>query len=1601
MKRALFSFALGSLLLLGVISPAHTQTRGHSAVRVGDVTGLELGLEGAQHAYRGGSVRWLLVAHEVVGLSDLRPAEGTRVRVLTSLNPTAPAMEVTTDAYGRATVELAIPEDAPEYIGVVLEAVGRSGVQRRFELGFTTKERRSVDVRIVEQTIAPGARAHAVVRLYRADTREAIPSQVIEIVSRDNQGRPIETPTRCTTDGAGLCAYEIDTPVSLAEGGVLTIGAATTPDSEGRRAEDHVGIPVAAPGASALVVGVRPGVRVAEPGDTVSIDVVVRTDRGHPVEGAILRGSWFPERPRIRTDARGRARLSWRAPQISEVLQDVGLSVSASRAGVGGGSGHASVRVTSLTYFSELTIAGGRLPANLGGTAYVRVLRADGSPAPAGVAVGISGPRIANQLEAQTDASGVATFDNVTLRSPDPDAPDTCGGEAATGLAITIAGSNANETCASIDVDAAVALRLDAHVKTRGGHVRATVIRSADASGLPVVLTLMGRLEGGRHGQGGELLPLASHVLAGTDSTFEVPLPAELVGVAIVRARVLVGRERQEARGSIAALYVLPGAAFSITPRFVGASRAVEIAFEGEARADRSTIAVAVPLASPQPSASPREALLGDALADLRLPFASASDALIAAALAKLNVRDDAAPTVLRGRDLVTVPAPVSPVAHGLLRDPWRARARFVGGRLATILLALEEHVASSLPSNIDDVAVRTARGWDFNSQVFDAMQDGGAEGGVRGLGGEPIGIDVLRRLDPSFNYDNVARRITRKRLFHLLFALRELTRSNGLDMRWSWRGDPTQWLRHLDELETEHNIQDNELVDGWGRPFQIRPAAGGRVRFTMIAPVAGYEIVSAGPDGRFGNGDDLWDPTARILPSTSLYGRAVGEDVLVARLRGVELGRATITLAEELFSTQAPELSEEAVENAGASTTAIPLPSMLPSIDDALRLRRPQNPGSAVMAPLTTMDARGGSLSLPIDDEPRVWEARVFACSPEGFCDVGRSSDLAGSNVIVDAPELRRLRRGERVSMDVQITNVTEAVLEIFAETPPAPSLEVGAFEGFRLEPEETRSVTYTLLGTTSGPTELALGVRTRRTDGQESRGTTGRTLRHALVIDEGAHPIRRRGATLIDESAREITLEVPEDATSPRGRVVLLAPYALADDPDLRELRRRDPALIAWAHTLAGRALDAELRASLLRAELNSSGVFSGDAPSLSTAAAVVALSAGDEHDRELSSARARAISVLGAGGVGNDGVYAVERTTSAILAALATGGVPEGISPSEGALDPVALYVATTRTALRRVLRDAPGEPTLLARAAAGLLISDPRDGIGRAMFERVLTSLIETDVGPRVRPSEALDDGTEAVVATLALAIAARQLDRATLADALLASALADDNLLTRRGGEASFWLLAAGAYGAFGVGEVQDATVEIDGRSHAVRLEGGRAILPIEGMRAGSEHEVSMRAGGSAVRLLGRVETVYGVPFEDRGGPFELTLQGDVGASNVMAALELTVRAISNVTSDSFIEIRLPAGVLPDDALLQVLRGAPGVVGAEAREPGLLRIRLRPMTRDQKIAIPLPLRWGLRGTLRGLGMVAYPVTRPASMSVLEERTLNIQRERVED
>ncbi|MCB9600275.1 MAG: hypothetical protein H6724_12135 [Sandaracinus sp.] len=1570
MSRCLLSFLLAASTLA---STASAQVAGRRPVAAGDVTGVELQLEGSLSVERGSTLRWAVVAYEVVGLDRLRPAPGAEIRLATSLRRRSDddvgPLVVTADARGRAVIELPIPNDAPDSIGATLDVHARRGVTRRFELRVQTREPRQLVLFGAENAPAPG-RLPVFGRL--STTAAGVADAEIKLVLNDGRG-PLGAPARVRTDAAGLFSHEFRVPRE-AEGAlrVEATGPSDGSDAE-RRPRAAWTATIAQPSEPPLVVAVRPMRSLVRSQERVEVEVLVRRADGRPVPETRLRigGGPIPllleeeQRTRERfavTDARGRARLTWEAPRVGGTHADQTITVQAGRAGIGRGVGQASVRVSDRRHASRLAVEGGVLVPGLSARAFVRVTTMDGLPVAAGVPVVVEGPRV-GRAEGVTTEGGVVAVD---LRVGAPRDGDRCGGLAATDVVVTVAGEASPPRCLPVDPDAAVRVRLSRGLLVAGETVQVSVERTSLARGMPVALVAM------RRDPSGTLEPLATVVLEGREDAIPMTLPPTARGEVLVRARPLASPGDQEVRGGFAALYALGAAPATTTAEAVVEDASIVARVTGS---EGLRLALAVPYGDDTRLRAQLEALAHGPFADLR--GAPLTDATVAAMLAERTPMDVAAPAVLRGTTRASVepaPEPNNPETHGLLRDPWRASARFVEGRLALLFRAIEARVNAAVPEQLDEVAVQRNGRYSFNRQLLASLADGslGSEGAT-GLGGEPLTIEGLEALDRTFGYDAVARRITRERLFVLLLAMREFVQQNTLDLAWTRPGDPTLWMERLKNRHVAGRyVSAGMLVDGWGRPFRL--VATARPRFAAVQPVVGYELVSAGPDGRYGNGDDLVDPTARVLPSGSLYGDAVGEDALVARLHGVELGRATLALAAGAFGAPRPHIAPPPDESR-PQTALGELPPRFEADPHALALLRPTRPASSVVA--------RGDLRLPVGREPRTWRLMVLSASATGELAFAADATRAGAPVLADLALPSRLRVNEPLAFPLHLTNVTEQEAR-YSLVASAEGIGVELPNEITLPAGETRSVNVALSAREEGRHAVVVEVKSGERTLQDARARVG--------VDGGGHPTRRRATGVAGDF--EATIEIPGDASGTRSRLVIVGADALAADPDLDELRRDDPALVAWSDTMAGRSLEPSLRARLLRG-VGPDGMVAGEEPALSTAAAVIALSAlfdeNGEPDAEARAARARVASRIG--GLppfhDTDGVAGRTRMMAASLAALATSGAVEPFRGSHDEVmhrpsshDPVANAIRVWMPQLRRTLRERPADASLLARAAGALLLADARDGHGRAMYAKVRDSLASDGLVAGMERRSLADR----LAGSLAFVLAAHQVGDVENAERVLHAVMRRSGSISGRGGELSFWWLACGAYGALGA---TPSSVQVDGRE--VALERGVATVDLE-LAAGRSRSVHVVSQGGAV--MARVEAVFARPFDARReGRMELSIEGSVGRVGELAALELNVKSLSWHDA-AVLEVQLPAGVEADERLLAALRANGVVRDAEAREPGFVRLTLVPLEPQQQVAIALPLRWRAAGRVRGLAVVGYSAATPERMTVLPARVLEV-------
>ncbi|RLB52561.1 MAG: hypothetical protein DRJ42_14515 [Deltaproteobacteria bacterium] len=1556
------------LSLLAVVIPEDVSAQIHARRRVpaGEVTGLDMAIDGSLEAIPGGRVRWFVTLYEVVGQRNLRPAAGATLTATASFAPAEAIATVVTDALGRAALELPIPDDLESSVELRVEATSPRNVSRVFSVSLERGPRYELILLTDRALSAPRGRVMAFGRLLDRATGRPVEGATVttRVIDQAVHGAVTDPPPDVTTDGSGVFATTVDLGPVRGVARLLATASITSANASGSgpsaasplvRAVSVTAtlrvqeVPVG--GLWATATTERP---FATPGEVIPVVVRGFAPQGRPLVGARVRvhGDWGTsptgDGGALQTNSDGEVTLEVRVPTRvagGEWVERFELI----HPGYGATAADLRVRVEAAPVLAAASVQGGALVPELEGRVFVRVVTPDGVPFRDGE-VHLEAPRLGGTLAATTDADGVASFTARVASGIGDSRDDACGGATAAAATLVV-GAHRQLLCLPVDLDGTLTVSAST-VTGPGEPLAVTVARRPRVGRRPVeVVALVQRA--------GRWLPVARTLLGARTTRSNIDVPSWVRGEVWLRGRPLL-EDGVPGRGGGTFVY-LGDAPSSLEVEADGEGARV-VGTEGDRQASTTLLfAVDVRAAS----------ALGESLGAQRGPLAMAlregrGSAFLAAIAGAETPRDETASAVLREGVVTTQPLPQTPVAHGLLRDPWRTRARFIRGRVGRLMRGVESYVAGQEPGAMEDVATFHGRRAQFNASILDAtaMSAGLGDEAMASLGGEPLEIASLTTLDAAFTFDNVARRITRERLFRLLVLLREHMHARGLDRPWARRGDPAEYLTTLLDGGTSFSgdwPESGHLYDGWGRPFVLRPARGGS-RFTFLEPVSGWELISAGPDGRAGTGDDLVDPFARVLPSGGLYAEAVGEDVLLARLRGVALGRATVASLAEVFEIDVPEVGAGGAAPVQGAFRELPGPSS--SLSQRALLRPAQPHLGEVFGGV------GDHQEYRLPSAHRPYAAVAVAFRRDGGIDLGTASFDAGVPFSARVPWPVALRAGERLAFPVDLVQYAdggEPRVEVFARGGIVRA-SIVARETTR---ERTREGAEVLLEALR-PGLARVVLRTTMADGRVTTET------HRLRVVPDGNLRARHGAAVAAPEAH-LDLTVPEGATPWRGQLVIGAPQALAADPAVAAALENHPAIASWAATLSPGAV-----APSLEAHLDGSAGAAGESlPSdIDRACALVAWAARQGRPD-------------GASGVGRFNHLARNfgasvsgdlRTRAAILTALATAAPPV---PTGGIYDPVAGLINKLREDGWRALAAASGEPAVMARMAAALLIIDARDGPGRALYRRARASLEADGQGRRTVPGDPTHPG-DAVVGTLALALAARQVGDDALADELRTSALRRLHQVPRLGAEGAFWPVAASVLGAFGMGAPDVVQVEIDGAPQQVDL-GDTGVRTLD-VRPGAA--VVVRGGGN---IWVRAETRYLVPAEVRdAGVLRASIEGAPGAYGERAGFEVVVKnTAGEPLRRPVIEVVLPGAGRFDDEAKRMIESAPGVHHVAGLDgAGVLRIVLESMRVQEERRFALPLLWIARGQTTGLDLASYDAAAPWRVSTTPRRVFSV-------
>lgn len=875
--------------------------------------------------------------------------------------------------------------------------------------------------------------------------------------------------------------------------------------------------------------------------------------------------------------------------------------------------------------------------------------------------------------------------------------------------------------------------------------------------------------------------------------------------------------------------------------------------------------------------------------------------------------------------------------------DPGKSSRAELEAAFREVLLSLEGAIfeASSSPERLRDALRKGPRGHAFNPELFEVVTQA-MRSAPRTPGGEPLTLADLAAIDRQVDYDTVARRVARLKLFRLLTAARSFRTRNDLDADEPALRDPNALLRRmLDEGRHE------ALLDPWGQTFAFVPARGPSRPFLTAIP--GFELRSPGPDGRLGTGDDLSDPFERILKSGTPYAVAMGEDRIADAMLDLRVAESSISawsrLLEDSTGTQLGD--NDRGQGSGAGRLGGSHRTKAPQLRMGATSVTRSAPYSRWLAPVA-VDASGiARLSVPLGADETTYRVVLLATPSSGgpaFAHVDVPVSLPLS-VRVDPFEY--LRVGDRIEALVRVRNRGAAAVEA--------ELGLSASGGARL----------------AGPSKIALALAPQAT-------TTARVSLEAAAEGPGGLGVSVRASSGL-EDASEMRFEV-----RPAGRVLDVARARWVEGTvsfssfvgERDKLLRGRPRLVV---ELPGRAVaeaalserwleqassDADLvEAYEIYQRLRERAALESPGSAVERRAGELALraatrAAGASTDAELGRALRARLRRLGAGSevLGDrdpsDSSCPPELSDLGLLVAFAeaepeAGGVVEACWEN---------HAAVTVARLRRSDELAP-----LARVTLAFVERAHRRELAEELAQSLARAVSLGPDGRIVLPKESSHADRALVLSALGSARAAGLLGPGAPPLERLAAWLSV--LRGPDGGFGSLTATRAATAALLGVAptkQQRDHSVRVRAFDAGAELIGGEQLVKL-----GSSLELDPRtqrievsnATGALVRLEQRALVPYAAPRSTIGRPFsvELRYPAELRAGHT-SLLRLRVRADLREPAQAYVRVPLvPGATIADE-----------VEGVTALGDALL-VRVELDARGEALPVLVPLRFAHPGS----------------------------------
>ena len=397
--------------------------------------------------------------------------------------------------------------------------------------------------------------------------------------------------------------------------------------------------------------------------------------------------------------------------------------------------------------------------------------------------------------------------------------------------------------------------------------------------------------------------------------------------------------------------------------------------------------------------------------------------------------------------------ASVTPV-----NDPGAHASKDLEAAFAAVLHSLEGAIFESAktPQSLMDARRKDNGRWIFNPELLTLVTDAMDEP-PQTPGGEKLVLGDLVAVDPQVTFDNVARRVTRLKLFTVLQAVRNFRKNGALDPDEPVFRDPNALIRRL---VREGALADDQLLDPWGGTIQY-VRSNGPAPAPFLGNVHGFELRAPGPDGKVGTGDDVRDPFERVVRSGTPYARAVQEDRIVDAKWDMVVAEETVAAWERMFEELTGQTLGSGAQGLGLSGfgsggggTGTGRGIGLGSVGTIGHGRGSSGVSSGDAywsAPLRT-DAEGRvRLSIPLGGAETTWRVALVGV-PDGLGPASTTADVAS-----DLPLSLRVEAGTRwvegdvIETEVLVRNRTAAAVHATIDAAAEGAAALDAAPGAR----------------------------------------------------------------------------------------------------------------------------------------------------------------------------------------------------------------------------------------------------------------------------------------------------------------------------------------------------------------------------------------------------------------------------------------------------------------------------------------------------------------------------------------------------------------------